>query len=444
VGNGKEVRLKKGFFVTTMGCQMNEYDSRYLAETLLEMGYAQVDRPEDASVVLINTCSVRAKADQKAFSLVGRMSRLKKKRRDLILAVVGCVAQKEGYSLIRRFPQVDLVMGPREIGGFPSFLKRIERNHEKIVANHLDSTAPRPHRGQGSHAGKVTSCISIMQGCNNFCSYCIVPFVRGREVSRPREEILHEARRLVSQGVREITLLGQNVNSYRWEGTRGSDFASLLREMSKLKGLLRLRFTTSHPKDLSPELIRCFDELECLCPHLHLPVQAGSNRILRAMRRGYTRESYLELIEKLRRVRPDVAITSDVMVGFPGESEHDFELTLDLVKGIEFDALFSFKYSDREGTLAEKMEGKTEESVKEARLGSLQSLQKQITLKKNRLLEGSTVDVLVEGQSKKGGQLSGRTGTNKVVNFLCNGNHLGDIVSLKIRRGYVNSLCGEI
>lgn len=340
MGNGKEVRLKKGFFVTTMGCQMNEYDSRYLAETLLEMGYAQVDRPEDASVVLINTCSVRAKADQKAFSLVGRMSRLKKKRRDLILAVVGCVAQKEGYSLIRRFPQVDLVMGPREIGGFPSFLKRIERNHEKIVANHLDSTAPRPHRGQGSHAGKVTSCISIMQGCNNFCSYCIVPFVRGREVSRPREEILHEARRLVSQGVREITLLGQNVNSYRWEGTRGSDFASLLREMSKLKGLLRLRFTTSHPKDLSPELIRCFDELECLCPHLHLPVQAGSNRILRAMRRGYTRESYLELIEKLRRVRPDVAITSDVMVGFPGESEHDFELTLDLVKGIEFDALF--------------------------------------------------------------------------------------------------------
>ena len=436
--------LARTFFITTMGCQMNEYDSDFLAQSLLNFGLSPVKDPQKADLILINTCTVRAKPEQKAYSLLGRMSAIKSKKPGTIIGVVGCLAQQQGPDLMKSFPQLDLVLGPRQIGGIEKILKRMCSFGEKVVATDLESITSRSLPCNGYFRGRVTGYISIMEGCNNFCSYCIVPFVRGRETSRPPDEILAEAQKLISQGVREITLLGQNVNSYLWKGGQLWSFPALLREFNKLTGLFRLRFTTSHPKNLSNDLISCFGELSTLCPHIHLPFQAGSNSVLEAMHRGYTRDNYLELIAKLRQISPDIAITSDVMVGFPGESRDDFEQTLDLIKAIEFDTLFSFKYSDRKGTFAVKMGGKVEESEKAWRLSTLQALQKQITRNKNRALEGRKFKVLVEGHSKKGGQLAGRTGTNRIVNFTGDTNKIGSLVNVRITHGFVNSLRGEI
>ena len=423
---------------------MNEYDSDCLAQSLIRCGFSAVDDPGSADLILINTCTVRAKAEQKAFSMLGRMSAVKRKNPDLILGVVGCLAQQEGANFLKRFPQLDLVVGPRQIGEIPGFLERVTRDCEKVVATDLNTDPASIIPCQGYSNKRITGYISIMEGCNNFCSYCIVPFVRGREFSRSPEEILLEAGTMVSEGIKEITLLGQNVNSYLWTRGRTLNFASLLREFNELDGLLRLRFTTSHPKDLSDEVIECFGgDLANLCPHIHLPFQAGSNEVLQRMRRGYTREEYMALIGKLRLSRPDIAITSDVMVGFPGESEQDFRMTLDLMEAVQFDALFSFKYSDRKGTLAEKMREKIEETEMNSRLSVLQSLQKRITLKKNRELEGKQFEVLVEGESKRGGQLTGRTGSNKIVNFDCPSAYIGHIVNVVVDRGSLNSLQGE-
>jgi tRNA-2-methylthio-N6-dimethylallyladenosine synthase len=436
--------LSKGFFITTMGCQMNEYDSDYLAQSLINLGYFSAADPETADIIFINTCTVRAKPEQKAQSLLGRMLAMKKKKPHLIVAVMGCLAQQEGAALMTRFPLLDMVVGPRELAQIPEYVKEITLHRERIVATGLEAELPRMIVCPGYSNTKVTAFIPVMQGCNNFCSYCVVPFVRGREVCRHPEEILREAEHLISQGVKEITLIGQNVNSYRWEDTRKWGFIDLLHLLSRTKGLLRLRFTTSHPKDLSDDLIASFREIPILCPHVHLPFQAGSNKILKRMRRGYTRETYLNLVHKLREVRPDIAITSDVMVGFPGESEEDFESTLDLMNKVEFDGLFSFKYSDRKGTLAEKLSEKVNEQEKAARLTALQALQKKITLRKNRRLEGREFAILVEGQSKRGSQFTGRTDTNKIVNFNSKNLILGNIVKVTIKHAHLNSLLGEL
>ncbi|UCB51376.1 MAG: tRNA (N6-isopentenyl adenosine(37)-C2)-methylthiotransferase MiaB [Deltaproteobacteria bacterium] len=427
-----------------MGCQMNEYDSDYLAQVLLNSHFVPTDSPNNADLILINTCTVRAKAEQKAFSLLGRMLSLKRRKPDLLVGIAGCIAQQEGAHLMERFPGLDLVLGTREISRVEEFLERLVWGRQKIVATDIDLRPPSPMDNHGYFGGRVRSYISIMEGCDNFCSYCIVPHVRGREVSRPPQEIRREAENLIAQGVKEVTLLGQNVNSYVWGNDKAFSFPALLREMSKLHGLARMRFTTSHPKDLSDDLINCFGELENLCPHIHLPLQAGSNKILDLMNRGYTREKYGELAEKLRKIRPDMAITSDVMVGFPKESHEDFQGTLDLIREIEFDGLYSFKYSDRKGTLAETMDGKISEAEKSSRLSELQQLQKAITLKKNRQLEGREVEILVEGESKKGGQLTGRTPTNKIVNFNNNNRTIGELVKVTIKRAFVNSLMGEL
>ncbi|MBW1700659.1 MAG: tRNA (N6-isopentenyl adenosine(37)-C2)-methylthiotransferase MiaB [Deltaproteobacteria bacterium] len=439
-----EKDASRTFFITTMGCQMNDCDSDYLAQSLGHLGLSPVDDPNDAYLILINTCTVRAKAEQKAFSHLGRMSVIKRRKPEIILGVVGCMAQQQGTELIKRFPQIDFVMGPRELGRIQEVLNRIGSDRQRVVATDLNPAPPSQIPFRGYFEGRVTGYISIMQGCNNFCTYCIVPYVRGREISRSPDDIIAEARNLITEGVKEITLLGQNVNSYRWEGEKRWDFVSLLREVSGLNGLLRLRFTTSHPKDLSDELIQCFVYLNNLCPHLHLPLQAGSNSVLKRMKRGYTREHYIDLIAKLRSTNPDIAITSDIMVGFPGESENEFSETLDLIGQVRFDAIFSFKYSDRKGTFAYKLNEKVDETEKASRLSVLQNLQRQITLEKNRALEGKQMEVLVEGQSKKGRQLTGRTGTNKVVNFDCDSRYIGCLVKLSIKHGLQNSLQGEI
>lgn len=431
------------FYIETMGCQMNEYDSDSLAQSLIQSGNYPVNDPKDANVILINTCTVRAKPEQKAYSLLGRMSSLKRRNPKIILGIVGCLAQQQGANLMKRFPELDLVIGPRELGRIQEVLEKIYADRNKIVATNLKQ-APFPRIFyQGYFSGRVTGYISIMEGCNNFCSYCIVPFVRGKEISRSPHEILAEAKILLSEGVKDITLLGQNVNSYLWEEGVRRDFSYLLHKVSKSDGLLRLRFTTSHPKDLSDELIQCFGNISNICPHIHLPFQAGSNSVLKRMRRGYTREKYLELISKLRDVKSAIAITSDVMVGFPGESEEDFCMTLDLIKQVQFDGLFSFKYSDRIGTLAEKMKDKVEDFEKAKRLKVLQTLQKQITLNKNKAFVGRQVEVLVEGQSKKGKQLTGRTKSNKIVNFDWKKSKIGNLVEVTIKQGYLNSLIGE-
>ena len=435
--------MAKSFFIKTMGCQMNVYDSDAMARCLIDRGYSRTDRPENADVILVNTCTVRKKPEQKALSFLGRMLSIKKRKPALILGLTGCLAQQEGRALKQRFPELDLVVGPRETGRIGELIDLIGENPGCILATRMDVPVRRPVDCSGYSGGRVAEFVSIMEGCNNFCSYCIVPYVRGRERSRPPEDILLEARRLVNEGVREITLLGQNVNSYAREEGQWN-FPRLLREMGRMEDLKRLRFTTSHPKDLSDELIGCFGEVESLCPHIHLPFQAGADPVLERMGRGYTRRRYLERVERLRNVRSDIAITSDVMVGFPGETDRDFQMTLDLVRCVRFDGLFSFKYSDRRGTRAAKMDRKVGPEKKSERLAMLQTVQKTITLEKNRGLEGARVEVLVEGRSKKGARLRGRTGTNKVVNFNCDSREIGNIINVTIERAFPNSLQGRV
>jgi tRNA-2-methylthio-N6-dimethylallyladenosine synthase len=423
---------------------MNEYDSDRVSQVLLRAGYVRTEEYEKADLVLVNTCAVRAKAEQKAYSLLGRLQREKKKRPDLGLVLMGCMARQEGGALLKRFPGLDLVLGPREIGGIGSYVEAVHQGRRGIVAIRDEVPPPCLLNTPNYFKGRVTAYLSIMEGCNNFCTYCVVPYVRGREVSRPFRDILEEARHLVDEGVREITLLGQNVNSYCDRASGEIRFSTLLRALSEVRGLWRIRFTTSHPKDLSEDLIRCFGELSNLCPHIHLPFQSGSNRVLRRMGRGYTREKYIEKVTRLREVCPEISVTSDVMVGFPGETEEDFLMTLDLIRRIQFDNLYSFKYSDRKGVRSAAMQGKIDEKEKSLRLSRLQKLQKQITLQKNKAIEGREEEVLVEGPSKKGNQQTGRTPSNRVVNFNSNINHLGHIVNVLIKKSTANSLWGEL
>ena len=435
--------MHKTYYIATMGCQMNEYDSECVGRMLGQARYLPVGDPAEADLILINTCAVRAKAEQKAFSLLGRMISLKRRRPEIILGIMGCVAQKQKGSLLDKYPELDLVMGPREVGRFSEILGDIEKGRVRIEATAMEEKTSSPILCEGFFKGRVKAFITIMEGCDNFCTYCVVPYVRGREVSRPPEDILKEAEYLVGEGVKEITLLGQNVNSYMYNHDQKTTFPDILRMMNDLEGLHRIRFTTSHPKDLSDGLVQCFAHCGKLCSHIHLPFQAGSNRILKAMNRGYTREKYMELILKLREVRPEMAVTSDVMVGFPGETREDFELTLDLIEKVKFDGLYSFKYSDREGTRAANLQKKIPEQEKFDRLSELQQLQKNITLEKNRTLLGREAEVLVEGLSKRGGQLTGRTSTNKVVNFVGDYDYIGNIVHVLIKRAHANSLWGE-
>ncbi len=432
------------FFIHTFGCQMNVYDSDYITQCLLNMGWQRSGSAEEADLVVVNTCTVRAKPEQKASTLIGRLSKLKKKRPEMILGVVGCLAQEKGEALMERFPSLDFVMGPRQIAEIKETVSKILETRDRLLALQLDHAPPEPEHCPGYFEGRVTAFVSIMQGCNNFCSYCIVPYVRGREVSRPPHEIIKEIKEVIHQGVKEVTLLGQNVNSYLWVTDKDKwDFPRLIQEVGRLEGLLRLRFTTSHPKDLSDSLISCFVQVEPLCPHIHLPFQAGSNKVLKLMKRGYTREHYLGLVKKLRQVRPDIAITSDVMVGFPGEGRDDFQKTMDLIREAGFDGLFSFKYSDREGTLAASMGPKVPEEEKAERLSILQEYQKEMTFKKHKEMVGDVVSVLVEGPSKRPGQFMGRTPTNKIVNFPLDNGMIGHEVKVKIVRANRNSLVGQ-
>jgi tRNA-2-methylthio-N6-dimethylallyladenosine synthase len=449
---------EKTFHIHTIGCQMNVYDADLMANALMAMGYRPVTEPEAADLAIVNTCAIREKAEQKVYSLLGRLAGLKRQRTTMRIAVGGCVAQLAGKRIQRRAPYVDLVFGTRALERLPELVRRLDAGEGPLcdVAGGegvMEMDGPR----QAVVQPRVSRFVTIMQGCDNFCTYCVVPYARGREMSRDPGRIVAEVQDLVADGAREVTLLGQNVNSYgNKEGLCG--FAELLRRVAAVEGLERIRFTTSHPKDLSPALIDAFACIDRLCDHIHLPVQSGSDRILARMNRRYGRQTYMDLVTRLRAVRPEIAITSDIIVGFPGETEEDFNQTLDLIKTVGFDGLFAFHYSDRPGTPACRFTPKVPLGVKRRRLEALNELQNAATLARHRSLVGTTVAVLVEGASKRCDQLdphggeaiqwTGRTSSNKIVNFSQPSStevppaNVGDLCQVRIEKAFAHSLLG--
>jgi len=451
----------KSFYIHTIGCQMNVSDSERIARGLAPRGYVPAPTAGAADLVIVNTCSVRAKAEQKAFSLLGQLAAVKAQRPDMVVVVTGCVAQQEGERIRERAPHVDLVVGTRAIHRLGGLLERLPFHPRPLVDVGMNSPADEIDAcPTGEGAGKVARFVTIMRGCDNFCAYCVVPFVRGRESSRPPEAILREIRELAAAGVCEVTLLGQNVNSY---GVKEGicSFAELLDQVNAVEGLERVRFTTSHPKDLTADLIQRFAILEKLCPHIHLPVQSGSNRILARMNRRYTREHYLDNIAKLRNSCAQIAVTSDIIVGFPGESASDFEATLELMRQVEFDGVFAFTYSDRPNAPARSFPEKIPEHEKRERLQAVLALQQSVTFAKHQAMVGSVQPVLTEGLSKRPAagaadrklrmQWTGRTPGNKIVHFFgsdsgeCSDSVRPGLVAwIRIERALAHSLWGRL
>ncbi|MFQ6092111.1 MAG: tRNA (N6-isopentenyl adenosine(37)-C2)-methylthiotransferase MiaB [bacterium] len=430
---------KKTFYIETYGCQMNEYDSELMAGILTRSGYQPSESLDRAEVILVNTCSVREHAERRVFGRLGELRRFKLKDPRLVLGLCGCMAQRLGQKIHQKTPWVDLVVGPDAYRHLPTLLAHLNAHPLTDLALSGEETYSNviPTRIRG-----VKAWVAVMRGCDNFCSYCVVPYVRGRARSRPVDEIMAEISELASQNCKEVTLLGQNVNAYQ-DGNIG--FAGLLRRIDRVDGLYRIRFTTSHPKDMGDEIIDAVAEGDRICEHLHLPLQSGSTRILRAMNRRYTADEYLGLISKIRKIIPAVSVTTDLIVGFPGESDDDFEATVEMVEAIGFDSAFTFKYSPRPGTEAADLADDVPEAVKSQRLERIIALQRAITHQKNRGLIGQVVEVLVEGESKKGnGQLTGRTRTNKTVVFDSQQAKVGSLISTKIvdARGW--TLWGEV
>lgn len=390
----------KLLYISTIGCQMNVYDANQIAGVLAPLGYTGTDVIESADMVILNTCTIREKAEQKAFSFLGRLAKIKAANPALIVAVGGCVAQQEGQAILKRMPHVDIVFGTHAIFRLPEMVRRMESSRCRIVDVRLSDTIEfdGPVAGPLSD-GQVSAFVTIMRGCDNYCTYCVVPHVRGREASRHPDRIIEEIRMRVDQGIREVTLLGQNVNSYgNKEGL--CSFAELLERVDEIDGLDRIRFTTSHPKDLSDELIDAFGRLKKLCHHIHLPVQSGDDDILKRMNRRYTRDDYLDKLSRLRAIRPGIAVTSDFIVGFPGETDRQFQATMDLIKTVRYDGLYAFMYSDRPNAPAAAFPGKIAEPVKKERLRTLLDFQESITREKYRTLVGQTRQVLVEGPGR--------------------------------------------
>ncbi len=435
----------KKIYINTVGCQMNVNDSERIAAMLQPLGYIQTKKRQEADLILFNTCTVRAGAEESLLQNIANLKNLKsKKTGKILIAVAGCVAQQMGEQLLKRYPWVDLVVGTHNLHLLPDMLMDAENGKQRVETAFLDDNAEVERFSAIRREARISAFVTVMQGCDNFCSYCIVPFVRGREVSRRFTDVLDEVSELAAIGVKEIVLLGQNVNSYGIKGVKQPPFFVLLRAVTAISGIERVRFVTSHPKDMSDDLISCFAELPKLCGSLHLPAQSGSNRILRAMNRGYTREHYLDTIGKLRKARPDIKITGDMIVGFPGETEAEFEETLSLMEEVNYFDLFSFVYSPRPGTKAAEFDDNLEKEVKLERLGRLQKLQGIHSRIHNEGYVGSTQRVLVEGLAKRHGQVSGRCDSGRIVNLTGTPSLIGKTVDVKILEGYANSLLGEL
>jgi tRNA-2-methylthio-N6-dimethylallyladenosine synthase len=436
---------RKTFYLETFGCQMNVHDSEKVVGTLLAQGYEQVDSPEEADLILYNTCSVREKAEQKVYS------RLQQFRREAgagkVFGVLGCVAQQEGERIFERAPHVALVCGSASYRRLPELLARIEAGERRVTGLELDTdeTFETPlTRRDNPYRAYVT----IIEGCDKHCTFCVVPFTRGRERSRPSESIMREVRDLAAAGYTEIQLLGQNVSSYRDPSPAGWDFVTLLEQVARVPGLRRVRFTTSHPRDFDPRIVRAIEENPVLANHVHLPVQSGSDRVLERMQRQYTRAEYLEKIEWMKSARRPIAISTDIIVGFPGETEEDFQQTLSLLDEVGYDSVFSFKYSPRPNTAALTLDGHLPDEEKGRRLAILQEKQRAIQLRRNSQWIGRTVEVLVESFNPGTGQWVGRTSENRVVNFTCpegvKESLAGRYVHVHVTRAGPNSLAGEL
>ena len=441
----EEVHGGETYVITTHGCQMNEHDSEKIKTLLNTMGFKEIDREEDADLAIINTCSVRHSAEDKVIGHIGRLKHIKKKNKDLKVAVCGCMMQRKESrdDLLNTFNHVDIVFGTNNIYRLPQLI--LESDDKKNAVVDIDESYTNFDNQIYSRTTGNSAYVNIVYGCNNFCTYCIVPYTRGREVSRSPEDILDEIKNLVADGVNEVTLLGQNVNSYGKNLEEKITFADLLRMVHEVEGIERIHFTTSHPKDMSDDLIACYRDLPKLANYLHLPVQSGSNRVLKLMNRHYTREDYFTLIDKVRAVRPDISLSTDIMVGFPGETEEDFEDTLDLVKRVKYDNAFTFIYSRREGTRADKMEDQVPKDVKDARFQRLLDAVYAIQREKYEALHGTVQEVLFESVSKNDPtKMSGRTAGFKLVHAPYDADSIGKMVPVKITGGNTFSLEGEI
>ena len=444
--------MTKKLFIRTFGCQMNEYDSDKMADVLnAAEGVVRTDNPEDADIILFNTCSVREKAQEKVFHDLGRVRYLKKLNPDLVIGVGGCVASQEGDAIVARAPYVDVVFGPQTLHRLPQLFAERKRQGRAAV----DVSFPEIEKFDAMPPAEVkgaSAFVSIMEGCSKFCTFCIVPYTRGGEVSRPFEDVLTEVAGLAANGVREVTLLGQNVNAYRGAmagSEEQADLALLIEYIAEVPGIERIRYTTSHPREMSQRLIDTYVKVPKLVSHLHLPVQAGADRVLAAMKRGYTALEYKSVIRKLRVARPDISLSSDFIVGFPGETDEDFERTMKLIDDVGFDTSFSFIYSPRPGTPAVEMDDSTPAEVKSARLARLQKRIEEQAQVISQAMVGSVQRVLVEGRSKKdASELAGRTDNNRVVNFV--GGSAGSarlidsFVNVRITKALPHSLRGEI
>lgn len=446
----KEMDLLNGkkYNIITFGCQMNEHDSETIAGMLQEKGCVETMSRDDSDITIINTCSVRENADKRFFGTLGQLKKLKEKNPEYVACVCGCMMQQQHIidTIKSKYPWVDIIFGTHNIHRFPELLEKVYSEKKKIAETFEDSD----QIVEGLPAKRLykhKSFVNIMYGCNNFCTYCIVPYTRGREKSRKPEDIVREITGLVADGVKEVTLLGQNVNSYRGAGESGSecDFADLIYMINDIEGLERIRFMTSHPKDLSDKLIQAFVDCDKLCNYIHLPVQAGSDRVLRRMNRKYTREKYLEVVERLRKAVPDIAISTDIIVGFPGETEEDFEETLSLVRSVKYDSAFTFLYSVRQGTPAAEYEDQIPEEVKHQRFDRLVDAVNADSAEKNAAYKGRIERVLVEGVSKKNETtLTGRTEGFKLVDFEGGRELIGQMVNVEITEGKTFSLTGKI
>ena len=440
----------KKVFVKTYGCQMNVYDSERMRDVLAPLGYAETTEPEEADLVILNTCHIREKAAEKVYSELGKIRRMKELRRqggrDMLIAVAGCVAQAEGEELVRRAPAVDLVFGPQTYHRLPQLLARRASGGRAVVETEFppEDKFEQLH-AQTSPVRGVTAFLTVQEGCDKFCTFCVVPYTRGAEFSRPVAQVLAEARKLAGQGVRELTLLGQNVNAYHGRGAQGDDIslAGLVAELSRVDGIERIRYTTSHPRDMTDDLIAAHAENSKLMPYLHLPVQAGSDSILKAMNRGHTAEHYLRIISRMRQARPDMAISGDLIVGFPGETDADFRATLDLVRAVNYASCYSFKYSARPGTPAADLPGQVSEAEKTARLHELQALIYEQQQAFNRSVVGRTLPVLLEKPGRRPGQLVGRSPYLQAVHIDADRGLIGEIVDTHITGLGSNSLSGQ-
>lgn len=438
----------KKLYLRSFGCQMNDYDSEKIADLLTEKGYERTEDVHEADLVVFNTCSIREKAQEKVFSDLGRVREAKKEagKDDMVIAVGGCVASQEGKKILARAPYVNIVFGPQTLHRLPQMIAKHEQTHKPQVDITFPEIEKFDHLAE-PHARGACAFVSIMEGCSKYCSYCVVPYTRGEEISRPLADVLLEAAKLAAQGVKEVTLLGQNVNAYRGETPDGeiADFATLLEYVAEIDGIERIRYTTSHPKEFTQRLIDAYGKIDKLVNHVHLPIQSGSDRILAAMKRGYTALEYKSIIRRLRAIRPDISIATDIIVGFPGETEDDFQATLKLMDDVGFDASFSFVYSRRPGTPAAYLPDDTPQDVKLKRLQLLQAKNEAKATEISRAMLGTEQRVLVIGRARRGeGLLSARTDNNRIVNFPGDERLIDQMVTVKITEVFPHTLGGEL